>query len=53
MDYSSEIPFEKQPPRGFYDTSEDTLEDDRPNFKRMRRDDVEGTRRDEMEQVSL
>ena len=52
MDYNTEIPFEKQPPPGFYDTSQDVPEDERPNFKRLRRDDVEGERRDAAEEVS-
>ena len=52
IDYNAEIPFEKQPPAGFYDTSEDVMADDRPNFKRMRREDVEGERRDAAEEVN-
>jgi pre-mRNA-splicing factor CDC5/CEF1 len=46
IDYNAEIPFEKQPPIGFFDTSEDVATDDRHNFKRLRREDVEGVRRD-------
>lgn len=49
--YSSEIPFEKQPAPGFYDTSEDILDIAPPNFKRMRQQDVQGVRRDDIEQV--
>lgn len=52
IDYNAEIPFEKQPPVGFFAASEDTREDERPNFKRMRREDVEGVRRDVEEAVS-
>ena len=52
IDYNAEIPFEKQPAIGFYDTSEDTPEDDRHNFKRLRREDVDGVRRDGEEAVS-
>ena len=52
IDYNAEIPFEKQPPIGFFDTSEDVAEDDRHNFKRLRREDVEGVRRDVEEAVS-
>ena len=52
IDYNAEIPFEKQPPVGFFDTSEDVMEDSGPNFKRLRREDVEGVRRDAEEAVS-
>ena len=52
IDYNAEIPFEKQPPIGFFDTSEDVAVDDRHNFKRLRREDVEGVRRDVEEGVS-
>ena len=52
IDYNAEIPFEKQAPAGFFDTSEDVQEDDRHNFKRLRREDVEGVRRDLEEAVS-
>ena len=52
IDYNAEIPFEKQPPIGFFDTSEDVEEDDRHNFKRLRREDVAGVRRDTEEGVS-
>ena len=52
IDYNAEIPFEKQPPIGFFDTSEDTPDDERHNFKRLRRQDVEGVRRNAEEAVS-
>ena len=52
IDYNAEIPFEKPPPIGFYDTSQDAPDDDRHNFKRLRREDVEGVRRDREEAVS-
>ena len=52
IDYNAEIPFEKQPPIGFFDTSEDVAMDERHNFKRLRREDVEGVRRDVEEAVS-
>ncbi len=51
VDYNEEIPFEKQPPPGFYDTAEDERDLGPPNFKRLRQQDVQGTRRDAMEQV--
>ena len=53
MDYNEEIPFEKRPAPGFYDTSEDVLDLDRPNFRRLRFNDVRGPRRDDEEEVSV
>ena len=52
MDYNEEIPFEKQPPPGFYDVAEDEDYSTQPNFKRLRQQDVVGERRDDMERVS-
>ncbi len=52
VNYNDEIPFEKQPPLGFYDPSTDTPEIERPNFKRMKQEDVLGLKRDEFEKVS-
>ena len=52
MDYGEEIPFEKQPPAGFYDVAEDEEYASQPNFKRLRQQDVVGQRRDDMERVS-
>ena len=51
MDYNEEIPFEKQPPAGFYDVAEDEDYSSQPNFKRLRQQDVVGQRRDEVERV--
>ena len=53
IDYNDEIPFEKQPPPGFHDTSEDTNDHVSHNFKRMRHQDVVGERRDDIERVSI
>ena len=53
VDYSEEIPFEKQPPAGFYDVTEDEEYASQPNFKRLRQQDVVGERRDAKERVSL
>lgn len=50
VDYNAEIPFEKQVPPGFYDPSEDTEDLLQPDFKRLRKEDVQGTRRDQTEQ---
>ena len=51
MDYNEEIPFEKQPPPGFHDTSEDAEYVASHNFKRLRHQDVIGNRRDIIERV--
>ena len=53
IDYNEEIPFEKQPPPGFYDTAEDEVDLRPPNFKRLRKQDVVGERRDYKEKVYL
>ena len=53
VDYNEEIPFEKQPPPGFYDTSEDTSDIAPPNFKRLRQQDVLGKRKEDFEMVCL
>ena len=52
MDYMDEIPFEKQPPPGFFDVSEDTGDMAPPNFKKLRQTDVMGELRDVVERVS-
>ncbi|RTG84817.1 pre-mRNA-splicing factor CDC5/CEF1 [Schistosoma bovis] len=41
MDYNSEIPFEKQPPKGFYDTSREKPEIKPMDFQRLRLSDIE------------
>ena len=51
IDYNSEIPFEKRPAPGFYDTSEETVESEEPDFKKMKRSDVDGVRRSAEEEV--
>lgn len=51
IDYNEEIPFEKQPPLGFHDTSEDISDLVPHNFKRMRHQDVMGGKRDDIERV--
>jgi len=52
IDYNSEIPFEKKPAPGFYDTSEETVENEEPDFKRLKRSDVDGVRRSAEEEVN-
>ena len=52
VDYNEEIPFEKKPPPGFHDTSEDANYVASHNFKRLRHQDVIGNSRDDAEKVS-
>lgn len=50
VDYNSEIPFEKKPAQGFYDTAEEELPDYQPDFKKLRQDHLDGKMRDDVEQ---
>lgn len=49
VDYNAEIPFEKKPAPGFYDTSEENVAPIEPNFKRLRQDNLDGKLRDQKE----
>lgn len=53
MDYNLEIPFEKQPPKGFYDTSNEKPDPKLMDFQRLRLSDVEKESFMEREKVSL
>lgn len=50
VDYNAEIPFEKKPAPGFFDTSEENYDPLDPNFKRLRQQDLDGERRDTKEE---
>lgn len=50
IDYNSEIPFEKTPTLGFYDTSEEHVEKLEPDFNKMRQQDLDGELRTEKEE---
>merc|ERR550534_1488033 len=50
IDYNKEIPFEKRPAIGFYDTALEHPDANAINFKRLRMDQVGEKRRDEEEQ---
>lgn len=50
VDYNAEIPFEKKPAPGFYDTSEEVYVAEEPNFKRLRQQNLEGERRSDKEE---
>ena len=52
VDYNAEIPFEKKPAPGFHDTSNEKFEADAINFKRLRQQNLDGERRDDIEAVS-
>ncbi|KAK7078702.1 CDC5 cell division cycle 5-like protein [Halocaridina rubra] len=49
VDYNDEIPFEKKPASGFYDTSQEAYDPMQPNFKRLRQQHLDGELRSEKE----
>lgn len=49
IDYNNEIPFEKKPASGFYDTASEVYDKNDPDFKRLRMDQMDLKRRDEDE----
>lgn len=53
IDYNAEIPFEKVPAAGFYDTSQEHVEKIEYNFHKMRQQDLDGDLRTEKEEVNL
>lgn len=50
VDYNAEIPFQKKPAPGFYDTSEETYDPLAPDFKRLRQQNLDGELRSEKEE---
>uniref|UniRef100_A0A1I8P025 Cell division cycle 5-like protein n=1 Tax=Stomoxys calcitrans TaxID=35570 RepID=A0A1I8P025_STOCA len=50
IDYNAEIPFEKRPAIGFYDTSEEHIDKTDPDFNKMRQQDLDGELRSEKEE---
>ncbi|XP_067625275.1 cell division cycle 5-like protein [Eurosta solidaginis] len=50
IDYNAEIPFEKRPAIGFYNTSEENVEKLEPDFNKMRQQDLDGELRSEKEE---
>ncbi|KAK3089147.1 hypothetical protein FSP39_001265 [Pinctada imbricata] len=50
VDYNAEIPFEKKPAPGFYDTTEEVYKAEEPNFKRLRQQNLDGERRADKEE---
>lgn len=49
IDYNAEIPFEKQPSRGFYDTSEEFVVPIASDFSKLRQQNLDGELRSEKE----
>lgn len=49
LDYANEVPFEKKPAPGFYDTSNEKFEPMEPNFKRLRQQELDGELRRDKE----
>jgi pre-mRNA-splicing factor CDC5/CEF1 len=49
VDYNKEIPFEKKPAPGFYDTANESYDPMDPNFKRLRQQELEGEMRRDKE----
>ncbi|KAK7108189.1 cell division cycle 5-like protein [Littorina saxatilis] len=49
VDYNTEIPFEKKPALGFYDTSQEKYDPLDPNYKRLRQQNMDGERRSDKE----
>ncbi|CAG9823806.1 unnamed protein product [Phaedon cochleariae] len=50
VDYNAEIPFEKRPALGFYDTSNEALDPMAPDFSKMRQQHLDGELRTEQEE---
>ncbi|XP_043235197.1 cell division cycle 5-like protein [Amphibalanus amphitrite] len=50
IDYNAEIPFEKRPAKGFYDSTEDEYDPLAPDFKRLRQQHLDGEQRSEKEE---
>ncbi|KAJ8951392.1 hypothetical protein NQ318_009956, partial [Aromia moschata] len=50
VDYNAEIPFEKRPAIGFYDTANEVLDPMAPDFSKMRQQHLDGELRSEQEE---
>ncbi|XP_067008345.1 cell division cycle 5-like protein [Anabrus simplex] len=50
VDYNAEIPFEKRPAPGFYDTSKEEVDPAAPDFSRLRQQHLDGELRTEKEE---
>lgn len=53
IDYNAEIPFEKKPALGFYDTSNEEVDPLAPDFRKLRQQNLDGELRVEIEEVLI
>ena len=53
MDYNADIPFEKKPAPGFYETEGENVDRVPLNLHRMHRQDLDGESRDKKEEVCV
>lgn len=51
IDYNAEIPFEKKPALGFYDTANEEVDPLAPDFRKLRQQNLDGELRSEIEEV--
>lgn len=51
IDYNAEIPFEKKPALGFYDTANEEVDPLAPDFRKLRQQNLDGELRVEIEEV--
>lgn len=52
IDYNAEIPFEKKPALGFYDTANEEVDPLAPDFRKLRQQNLDGELRVEIEEVN-
>lgn len=52
IDYNAEIPFEKKPALGFYDTANEDVDPLAPDFRKLRQQNLDGELRVEIEEVN-
>lgn len=53
IDYNAEIPFEKKPALGFYDTANEEVDPLAPDFRKLRQQNLDGEMRVEIEEVHI
>ena len=53
MDYNVEIPFEKKPAPGFFDTAEEHVAHKEFDFHRLRQNALDGETRDEVREADF
>lgn len=50
VDYNAEIPFERKPAQGFYNTTDENVKELEPNYKKLRQEHMDEKRRDIQEE---